>query len=78
MKTRDIPFDVKMKVIRSYLCGFWLLETVNDGMLEARLDKDGYTMFVGDFVYINELIDEVYEHLKREMCEWCGFGYEWD
>lgn len=66
MKTSDIPFDVKMKAIRGYLCGFWIFDD-RKGLLEARLDYDGFTHFVGYCVYIDELIDEVYEHLYDDI-----------
>lgn len=71
MNVEDIPFDEKMKVIRDYLCDFWIFDMPN-GLLEARLDHDYFTEFMGNCVYINELIDLVYEYLHDTLGEWCG------
>lgn len=70
MKTSDIPFDVKMKAIRSYLCGFWVFDRW-DGSLEARLDYDGFTQYVGDSVYINDIINDAYDHIQSDIIGMC-------
>ncbi len=62
----DLPMDEKLKSIKNLLNGFFIFET-NDGLLEARLDYDYFTQFVGNCVYHSELIDVVYDHLYGEL-----------
>ena len=70
MKAETIPFDIKMKVIRTHLSGFWIFETER-GTLEARLDYAYFTTFIGDCVYVNEIVDEVFEQLNNDLASWC-------
>lgn len=63
----EMEFDEKMRIIRSYACGFWVLEDRNSGNLEGRIDYEGFSMFVGDSPYISEVIDEVFQHVYNEI-----------
>jgi len=65
----EMEFDEKMRIIRSYAYGFWVLEDRKTGSLEGRIDYEGFTMFVGDSPYITEVIDEVFQHIYNEVLE---------
>lgn len=73
MRAESIPFDVKMKVIRNQLSGFWIFETPA-GLLEARLDYKYFITFVGNCVFVEELIDEVFDQLYSDLESWCGLN----
>jgi len=62
-----VPFDEKMRIIRSYAYGFWVLEDKDSGNLEGRIDYEGYTTFVGNSPFIDDVINEVYRHLYYEL-----------
>jgi len=69
VKFDSIPFDVKLKIIRNLLSGFYIFES--GGLLEARLDYEYFSTYVGNCVYHEDLINEVFEHLYDDLNMWC-------
>jgi len=56
VKFDSIPFDVKLKIIRNLLSGFYIFES--GGLLEARLDYEYFSTYVGNCVYHEDLIEK--------------------